>query len=93
MIYQQDKQTLVDRCGEKASEIASEVAGWVGWARLWDVVLVSGGKAVRGMQMLSRVMSHHKRGDQPCPQQPFSAQCWITSYRSPWRGTVPGACI
>lgn len=37
MIYQQDKQTLVDRCGEKASEIASEVAGWVGWARLWDV--------------------------------------------------------
>ena len=40
--------------GEKAPEIASEVAGWVGWARLWDVVLVSGGKAVRGMQMLSR---------------------------------------
>ena len=39
MIYQQDSQTLVDRCGEKAPVI-TEVAGWVGWARLWDAALM-----------------------------------------------------
>ena len=46
MIYQQDKRMLVDRCGEKAPVIA-EVVGRVGWARLWDAPLDSGGKAVR----------------------------------------------
>ena len=66
MIYQQDRQTLVDRCGEKAPVI-TEVAGQVGWARLWDAALDSVENAVRGMQMLSRVTSHHGRGGQPCP--------------------------
>ena len=42
--------------GKSSRDCYSEVVGWVGWARLWDVVLVSGGKAVRGMQMLSRIM-------------------------------------
>ena len=49
------------RCGEKAPVIA-EIVGRVGWARLWDVALDSGGKPVWGMQMVSRVMSHHGRG-------------------------------
>ena len=40
----------------------SEIVGQVGWARLWDAALDSGGKAVRGKQMLSRLMSHHGRG-------------------------------
>ena len=65
MIYKQDRRILVDRCGEKALVIA-EVAGRVGWARLWDAALDSGGKTVRGMQMLSRVMSHHGRGGRAC---------------------------
>ena len=43
------------------------VAGQVGWARLWDAALDFGGKTVRGMQMLTRVMSHHGRGSRPCP--------------------------
>ena len=38
MIYQQDRQTLVDRCGENSPVIA-EVVGRVGWARLWDAAL------------------------------------------------------
>ena len=38
----------------------------IGWARLWDGALNCGGKAVRGLQMLSRAMSHHGRGSQPC---------------------------
>ena len=58
-IYQQDGQKLVDRCWEKAPVIA-EVAKRVDWARLWDADI--GGNAVRGLQMLSRVMSHHGRG-------------------------------
>ena len=46
----------------------AEVARQVGWAQLWDATLDIGGKAVRGLQMLSRVMSHHGRGSRPCPQ-------------------------
>ena len=65
-IYREDRQMLVDRCWVKASVIA-EVARRVGWARLWDATLDIGGKAVRGLQMLSRVMSHHGRGSRPCP--------------------------
>ena len=60
-IYQEDRQTLVDRCCVKAPVIA-KVAKQVGWARLWDATLDIRGKAVRGLQMLSRVMSHHGRG-------------------------------
>ena len=65
-IFQQDRQKLIDRCLEKAPVIAV-VAGQVGWARLWDAALDFGGKTVRGMQMLTRVMSHHRRGSRPCP--------------------------
>ena len=65
-IFQRDRQKLLDRCREKAPVIAV-VAGQVGWARLWDAALDFGGKTVRGMQMLTRVMSHHGRGSRPCP--------------------------
>ena len=34
---------------------------------LLSTALDSGGKAARGMQMLSRIMSHHGRGGRPCP--------------------------
>ena len=66
-IYQQDGQKLGDRCWEKAPVIA-EVARRVGWAQLWDATLDIEGKAVRGLQMLSRVMSHRGRGSRPCPR-------------------------
>ena len=46
---------------EGPSDIA-EVAERIGWSRLWDTVLDFGGKAVRGLQNLSRVMSHHGKG-------------------------------
>ena len=65
-IFQRDRQKLIDRCREKAPVIAV-IAGQVGWARLWDAALDFGGKTVRGMQMLTRVMSHHGRGSRPCP--------------------------
>ena len=85
-IFQRDRQKLIDICREKAPVIAV-VAGQVGWARLWDAALDFGGKTVRGMQMLTRVMSHHGRGSQPCPlcddaTLHFSLQCWTTSWRT-----------
>ena len=63
VIYQRDRLKLVGRCWEKAPVIA-EVANQVAWARLmgWDGAPNFGGKAVRGLQMLSRAMSHHGRG-------------------------------
>ena len=55
-----------------------EVAGRVGWARLWDATLDSGGKAVRGMQMQ---MSHHGRGGRPCPVCDAAAlQCSVLDH-------------
>ena len=38
-----------------------------GWARMWDATLNFGVQHTRALQMLSRVMSHHGRGDHPCP--------------------------
>ena len=35
--------------------VIAEVAGRVGWPRLWDAALDSGGKTVRGMQVLSYI--------------------------------------
>ena len=80
MIYQQDRRIIVDRCGEKAPVIA-EVAGRVGWARFWNAALDSGGKTVRGLQMLSRVMSHHGKGGRPCPLCDAAAlQCSVLDH-------------
>ena len=53
------------KCAEKAPMIA-KVAEHLGWAKLWDQTLDLGGKAVLGLQMISRAMSHHGRGIQPC---------------------------
>ena len=64
-ILKRDRRMVLLKCQEKAPVIA-EVAERVGWARLWDNVLGYGGKAVRGLQHLSRAMSHHGRGSHPC---------------------------
>ena len=85
-IYQQDGQKLGDRCWEKVPVIA-KVARRVGWAQLWDATLDIGGIAVRGLQMLSRVMSHHGRGKPTLStcgvmQQPSSHQCWTTFWNT-----------
>ena len=60
-----DKKIRMMRCGEKAPMIA-KVAESPGWAKLWDHALDLGWKAVLGLKMLSRAMSHHGRGKHPC---------------------------
>ena len=65
MILELDKKLRIERCVEKAQMIA-EVAEQIGWARLWDAARDLGWKAGKGLQMLIRAMSHHRRGNHPC---------------------------
>ena len=44
----------------------AKAAKHLGWAKLRDQTLDLGGKAVLGLQMVSRVMSHHGRGMHLC---------------------------
>ena len=64
-IMKVDRRKLLERCEEKAPMIV-KVAESPGWARLWDHALDLGWKAILGLQMISRAMSHHGRGDHPC---------------------------
>ncbi len=61
-----DHKLLLERCAVKAPLIA-EIEERIGWARFWDATLNLGVQHTRGLQMLSRVMSHHGRGNRPCP--------------------------
>ena len=61
-----DYSCCLVRCREKASMIA-RVEGEVGWRRLWDELLSFNLRHMVGLQVLSRLMSHHGRGSKPCP--------------------------
>ena len=61
-----DRQQSFSRCDEKSPLIA-QVAGEVGWGRLWDACLSLGEKYTTGLKKLSRLMSRHGRGRHPCP--------------------------
>ena len=61
-----DRERLLERCMVKVP-IVAEVEERVGWARMWDATLNFGVQHTRALQMLSRVRSHHGRGDHPCP--------------------------
>ena len=60
-IRKKDRQQSFSRCDEKSPLIA-QVAGEVGWDRLWDACLRLGEKYTTGLKKLSRLMSHHGRG-------------------------------
>ena len=60
-----DKKQILAKCCEKAPPIL-DVAKSIGWSRLWDSTSDLGVKAVTGLQMLSRTMGHHGKGDNPC---------------------------
>ena len=55
---------LWDRCGVRAPLIA-QVERRVGWAILWDATLNFGFPRTWELQLLSRVLSHHGRGNHP----------------------------
>jgi hypothetical protein len=61
-----DRERRFERCGGKAPLIAA-VAKGVSWLKLWDLALELGLRHTRGLQALSRLMSHHDRGKKPCP--------------------------
>ena len=58
-----DCAQLLDGCGLRAPLIA-QVERRAGWARLWDAALDYEVSHTRG---LSRVLSHHGKGNHPCP--------------------------
>ena len=52
---------------EKAPMIAKVAKHlYIGWSKLWDQTLCLGGRAVLGLQNISRAMSHRGRGIHPC---------------------------
>ena len=57
---------MLGQCDEKSPLIA-EVAREFGWRNLWDICLSFGEKHSTGLQKLCRIMSHHGRGQYPCP--------------------------
>ena len=61
-----DRQKQFSQCVEK-SHLIAEVAKDISWSKLWDTCLSFGEKYTTGLQKLSRVMSHHGRGQYPCP--------------------------
>ena len=65
-IHERDRTKLTAKCSEKAPMIAA-VARRITWSRLWDSALDLGDKSVKGLQSLSRAMSHHGCGNHPCP--------------------------
>ena len=58
-----DCAQLLDRYGLRAPLIA-QVERQAGWARVWDAALDYEVSHTRG---LSRVLSHHGKGNHPCP--------------------------
>ena len=61
-----DRKKMLERCGERCVQIAVVVGGRT-WAGLWDGVMDLGSREVKGLCNLSRVLSSHGRGRQPCP--------------------------
>ena len=57
---------LTAKCSEEAPMITA-VARRITWSRLWDSAQDLGDKSVKGLQYLSRAMSHHGCGNHPCP--------------------------
>ena len=64
-ILELDKKKHADKCLEKAP-IVPEVSRQISWVRLWDAALDLEWKRVKGLQLLSRALSHHRRGNHPC---------------------------
>ena len=61
-----DSAQLLDRCDLRAPLVA-QVEWRAGWVRVWDAALDYGVSHTRGLQLLSRVLSHHGKGNHPCP--------------------------
>ena len=54
-------------CSSKSPSIAGVVDRGGSWPKLWDSALRLGSRHTIGLQNLSRLMSHHGRGQHPCP--------------------------
>ena len=66
MIRKLDKGKRIELCRRKAPHVAM-LTRHGGWLRLWDIALDLGLWHTRGLQEMSRPMSHHGRCRKPCP--------------------------
>ena len=66
-----DRNCHLIRCHVKGHQIV-RVEEEVGWQKLWDELLSCKLRNVEGLKALSRLISHHGRGNKPCP-------CWENS--------------
>ena len=62
-----DREGLVLKCSTKSPFIGGVVKRGGSWPKLWDSTLHLGSRHTIGLQNLSRLMSHHRRGQHPCP--------------------------
>ena len=69
-----DRAQLLDRCGLRALLIA-QVQRRAGWVRLCDAALDYVVLHTRELQLLCRVLSHHGKGNHPCPLR--EVQYWL----------------
>ena len=57
---------LLVRCGVRPP-LLNQVERQFGWVTLWGAALDFGVSHTRGLQLLSRVLSHNGKGNQPFP--------------------------
>ena len=62
-----DKERQLKLC-EKAFPVVVSIEREVGWNQLWDLAMTMGLRHTRGMQALTRLLCHPRRGAQPCPR-------------------------
>ena len=62
-----DKEKLVLKCHKKSPTIANVTSSSESWSKLWDTVLHLGSRYTSSLRNLSRLMTHHGRGRNPCP--------------------------
>ena len=73
-IMKVDRRMMLERCVVKAPILPRWLKLFPGWAKLWDLALDLGWKAVLGLKMVSRAMSHQGR-EHPCYICAHNAKC------------------
>ena len=61
-----DRERRLLKCSKKC-EMIEKIEKEVSWKLLWEKALDLGLQHTKGLQYLSRLMSHHLKGDKPCP--------------------------
>ena len=64
---QKHRNVFIQKSVKIRKALIAEVAEKSRWPRIWVGALEHGGRYTAGLQVLTRLMSHHGRGRRPCP--------------------------